>query len=69
MARPSGDVIVVNGHVRIDGRVTGDVIAVSAPVRITGLVEGDVVAVADRVVVGPGGRIEGDLSTGTRIRW
>jgi hypothetical protein len=58
------DVVVVNGSVRVDGRVTGDLVAVSAPVRVTGVVEGDVVAVADRVVIGPGGRIEGDLLYG-----
>jgi hypothetical protein len=60
----AGDVVVVDGSVRIAGRVTGDVIAVSAPVRINGPVEGDVVAVAERVVIGPGGRVSGDLSYG-----
>ena len=59
-----GDVIVVDGSVRIQGRVTGDVVAVSAPVRINGPVEGDVVGVAERVVIGPGGRVGGDLSYG-----
>jgi len=59
-----GDVVVVDGSVRIQGRVTGDVVAVSAPVRINGPVEGDVVGVAERVVIGPGGRVGGDLSYG-----
>jgi hypothetical protein len=59
-------VIVINGNVRIAGRVTGDVVAVSAPVRINGRVEGDVVAFADRVVIGPGGRVDGDLSYGDK---
>jgi cytoskeletal protein CcmA (bactofilin family) len=58
------DVIVVNGSVRVLGRVTGDLIAVSAPVRLNGPVEGDVVMVADRIVIGPGGRIDGDLTYG-----
>jgi hypothetical protein len=56
-----GDVIVVDGSVRVLGRVTGDLIAVSAPVRINGPVEGDVVGLAERVVIGPGGRVGGDL--------
>lgn len=57
-----GDIVIVDGSVRIQGRVTGDVIAVSAPVRINGPVEGDVVGLAERVVIGPGGRVSGDLS-------
>jgi hypothetical protein len=57
-----GDVVIVDGSVRVLGRVTGDVIAVSAPVRINGPVEGDVVGLAERVVIGPGGRVGGDLS-------
>jgi hypothetical protein len=59
-----GDVVVIDGTVRIDGRVTGDLIAVSAPVRLNGPVEGDVVSFAERVVIGPGGRVSGDLSYG-----
>jgi hypothetical protein len=57
-----GDVVVIDGSVRIEGRVTGDVFAVNAPVRINGPVEGDVVTIADRAVLGPGGRVAGDLS-------
>jgi cytoskeletal protein CcmA (bactofilin family) len=57
-------VIVVDGNVRVAGRVTGDLIAVSAPVRLVGVVEGDVITVADRLVLGPGGRIQGDLLYG-----
>ena len=56
------DVIVVDGSVRVLGRVTGDLIAVSAPVRLNGPVEGDVVGLAERVVIGAGGRVGGDLS-------
>jgi hypothetical protein len=62
----AGDIVVVDGSVRIDGRVTGDVVAVSAPVRINGPVEGDVVGVAERVFIGPGGRVSGDLSYGDK---
>jgi hypothetical protein len=60
------DVVVINGHVIVRGRVTGDLVAVSAPVRLNGPVEGDVVAVADRVTIGPGGRIDGDLVYGDK---
>jgi hypothetical protein len=60
------DVVVINGHVIVRGRVTGDLVAVSAPVRLNGPVEGDVVAVADRVTIGPGGRIDGDLTYGDK---
>jgi hypothetical protein len=62
----AGDVVVVDGNVRIDGRVTGDVIAFSAPVRINGRVEGDVVAFAERTFIGPGGRVNGDVSYGDK---
>ena len=56
-----GDVVIIDGSVQVRGRVTGDLIAVSAPVRINGPVEGDVVGLAERVVIGPGGRVGGDL--------
>ena len=55
------DVLVIDGHVNVAGRVTGELIAVSAPMRVTGTVEGDVVALTDRAVIATGARIEGDL--------
>ena len=61
-----GDVIVVHGSVRIDGRVTGDIVAFDAPVRINGPVRGEVVAFAERIVIGPGGRVDGDVSYGDK---
>jgi hypothetical protein len=60
------DIVVIDGSVRIQGRVTGDVVAVSAPVRINGPVEGEVVAIAERVFIGPGGRVDGDVSYGDK---
>jgi cytoskeletal protein CcmA (bactofilin family) len=57
-----GDVFVVHGSVRIDGRVTGDIVAFDAPVRINGPVEGEVVAFTERIVIGPGGHVDGDVS-------
>jgi hypothetical protein len=61
-----GDIVVIDGSVRIQGRVTGDVIAISAPVRINGPVEGEVVTIAERVFIGPGGRVDGDVSYGDK---
>jgi hypothetical protein len=55
------DVVVIDGHVAIDGRLEGELIAISAPVRISGTVEGDVVALTDRAVIERGARIGGDL--------
>jgi Polymer-forming cytoskeletal len=59
-----GDVVVVDGRVRVAGRATGDVVAVSGPVRVSGTVEGDLVAVSDRARLAPGARVEGDLIYG-----
>jgi hypothetical protein len=61
-----GDVVVGHGSVRIDGRVTGDIVAFDAPVRINGPVEGDVVTFAERAFIGPGGRVDGDVSYGDK---
>ena len=55
------DVLVIDGHVTIDGRLEGELIAISAPVRISGTVDGDVVALTDRAVIERGARIGGDL--------
>jgi hypothetical protein len=44
----AGDVVVLDGGVRIAGRVTGDVVSVSGPVRVTGVVACDLIAVSDR---------------------
>jgi len=55
------DVVVIDGHVAIDGKLEGELIAISAPVRISGTVEGDVVALTDRAVIERGARIGGDL--------
>lgn len=61
-----GDVVVGHGSVRIDGRVTGDIVAFDAPVQINGPVEGDVVTFAERAFIGPGGRVDGDVSYGDK---
>lgn len=61
-----GDIVIIDGSVRIQGRVTGDVVAVSAPVRINGRVEGDVVTLAERAFIGAGGRVDGDVKYGDK---
>ena len=59
-----GDVVVVDGRVRVAGRATGDVVAVSGALRVSGTVEGDVVVLSDRARLAPGARVEGDLIYG-----
>ena len=60
----AGDVIVIDGDVRIDGRATGDVVSVSGPIRVAGRVDGDVIAVSDRMFLAPTARVGGDLRYG-----
>lgn len=59
-----GDVVVVDGPVRIAGRATGDVIAIAGSVRISGSVDGDVAAVSQRITLAPTARVGGDLLYG-----
>ena len=63
-AQTAGDVIVVDGDVRIDGHATGDVVSVSGPIRVAGRVDGDVIAVSDRMFLAPTARVGGDLRYG-----
>ena len=60
----AGDVVVIDGDVRIDGRATGDVVSVSGPIRVAGRVDGDVIAVSDRMFLAPTARVGGDLRYG-----
>jgi hypothetical protein len=57
----AGDVVVVDGPVRIGGHVTGDVFSVSGPVRVTGRIDGDLMTVADRAFLARSARVGGDL--------
>jgi hypothetical protein len=57
-----GDLVVIDGPVRVAGTVRGDVVAVNGDVRLTGTVEGDLITVAKRAVLAPGARVGGDLS-------
>ncbi|HKP91083.1 MAG TPA: polymer-forming cytoskeletal protein, partial [Thermoleophilaceae bacterium] len=58
----AGDLVIVDGPVRIDGHVTGDVFAVAGKVTIKGRVDGDVTTIAERLRLREGGRVRGDVS-------
>src|SRR5215210_5344312 len=60
--RTAGDLVIVDGPVRVEGHVTGDVFAVAGKVTISGRVDGEVVAVANRVRLLDGARVRGDVS-------
>jgi cytoskeletal protein CcmA (bactofilin family) len=60
----AGDVVVIDGRVRVAGRVRGDLIVVNGVVRIAGAVDGDVVTVAERAILTPTARVGGDLIYG-----
>jgi cytoskeletal protein CcmA (bactofilin family) len=64
----AGDVVVAHGDVRVatKGRISGDLVVASGKVRIFGVVNGDVVSIADKVVLGPRARVDGDLSYGDK---
>src|ERR671931_779658 len=62
--KTAGDVLIIDGPVRVDGHVTGDVVAVAGKVRITGRVDGDVLTVAGRLRLLDGARVKGDVSYG-----
>lgn len=58
------DVVVIDGDVRIAGRVDGDVILVAGDALISGRIDGDLVTVAGRGQLLPRARIDGDLIYG-----
>ncbi len=60
----SGDVVVLDGSVRIEGRVDGYLISLGAPVTILGRVDGDVYSLADPVRLGPRAVVDGDIYYG-----
>jgi cytoskeletal protein CcmA (bactofilin family) len=60
----AGDIVIVDGPVRIAGHVTGDVVAVAGKVTISGQVDGDVVTVANRLRLLEGAHVRGDVSYG-----
>ena len=60
-ARITGGVLAACASVQLDGTVDGDVRAAGGEVVIGGTVGGDAILRADRVSLGPGARIVGDL--------
>ena len=58
-----GDVVILNGDARINGRVDGSVFALNGDVTVRGSVRHDVVAMNGRVVAEGGAHIGGDVSS------
>ena len=60
-----GNIVALNGTLRISGTVTGSAIALNGAVVIdpTGHVLGDVIAAEDGAVIAPSGRVDGELRT------
>ena len=63
-----GDVAILNGDARIDGRVDGSVFALNGDVTVRGSVKDDVVAVNGRVIVNGGARVGGDVTSREKAR-
>ena len=60
-AEVAHDVVVVDGDVSVNGRVSGDLVVISGKLSIAGSVQGDVVTIADQASIGPGARVGGDV--------
>jgi hypothetical protein len=58
-----GDVVILNGDARINGRVDGTVFALNGDVIVNGSVSDDVIAMNGRVVAAGGARIGGDVAS------
>ena len=58
-----GDVVIINGDARINGRVDGSVFAVNGDVLVRGSVKDDVTAFNGRVTVTGGARVGGDVTS------
>ncbi|GAB6876193.1 bactofilin family protein [Thermaerobacter litoralis] len=56
-----GDVISIDGPVRVLGRVRGDVFAIGGDVEVDGTVDGDVVAFGGPIRLGPQAVVRGDV--------
>jgi cytoskeletal protein CcmA (bactofilin family) len=57
----SGEIVVLNGDVIVEGVARGDVVVLSGDVDIAGHVSGDVIAIDGQVTIGPGAQIRGDV--------
>ena len=60
----SGDIVLLDGSVRVDGRVDGYVISLGAPVTIFGRVDGDVYSLSEPIRLGPRAVVDGDVYYG-----
>jgi hypothetical protein len=60
----AGDVVVVDGPIRVDGRVTGNVVAVHGAVTVSGRIDGTLTTVTDVARLRPGARVGGNLRYG-----
>lgn len=58
-----GDVVILNGDARVDGRVDGSVFALNGNVVVRGSVKDDVTAFNGRVTVAGGARVGGDVTS------
>ena len=58
-----GDVAILNGDARINGRVDGSVFALNGDVTVRGSVKDDVIAVNGRVIVEGGAHVGGDVTS------
>jgi cytoskeletal protein CcmA (bactofilin family) len=58
-----GDVVILNGDARINGRVDGSVFALNGDVFVRGSVKDDVTAFNGRVTVNGGARVGGDVTS------
>jgi hypothetical protein len=58
-----GDVVILNGDARINGRVDGSVFALNGDVVVAGSVKNDVTAFNGRVTVAGGARVGGDVTS------
>jgi hypothetical protein len=60
----SGDIVLLDGSVRVDGRVDGYLISLGAPVTIFGRVDGDVYSLSEPIRLGPRAVVDGDVYYG-----
>lgn len=60
-AEVAGDALLAGGRVEIVGNVQGELRAAAAHIRISGKVGGPASLAAERIVLGPGARIAGDV--------
>jgi hypothetical protein len=63
-----GDVVILNGDARIDGRVDGSVFALNGDVTVRGSVRNNAIAANGRVVMASGAHVGGDVTSREHVR-